>query len=632
MIVLERESIRMASSIDVERPAARAGRHRVPITAFEAVTGGAAILAAAIAVWLTLRADFLAHPGWLAVQKADIILGPVLTGLYWRRRRPASRFGPLLIVVGLLSSAYILQSSSTPWAFSLGVISEGVIYVGTLALILAFPTGRLDGLVERLLIAAGIVGTGFIAVIVMVAPVIGPNGSISGCLEACPENGLFVTANESLALRLIDVNRAIVVVSALVTIVVIVHRFAAGTPPRRRALAIGVPIAVVFLVTQIAYQGSNLLGLDSGAFHTTAQWAIAVGRASLWYGFLLALVAAQLFAGRVLRRLVEESLRRPTLPELEAMLRKPLGDPALQLAFWSPAGWLGGAGSPVTPSPGRVLTTVEHEGRPAVAVVHDPQLAEDPELVHAAGAVALLARENADLEAGWHDALRELSRSRARIAAAADIERHALERDLHDGAQQQLTAILLKLALVRELLDAGSVATARIAEVERDLELTLEELRRLAHGIYPAPLAETGVAGALRSRRAPLGRDDRSPRRRCRAPSLRDRVRGVLLLPRGGAERGEARWTRHSRLDPAPADRARAAFRGARRRSRLRSRRRARRHGPAQPARPRRRARRPPRDPLRAGPRHDDRGRAPDRQDRSERVMRSAPLRAALAG
>ena len=68
-------------------------------------------------VWLTLRADFLAHPGWLAAQKADFILGPVLTGLYWRRRRPHSRFALLLIVVGFLDAPYALQASAEPWAF-----------------------------------------------------------------------------------------------------------------------------------------------------------------------------------------------------------------------------------------------------------------------------------------------------------------------------------------------------------------------------------------------------------------------------------------------------------------------------------------------------------------------------------
>jgi DNA-binding NarL/FixJ family response regulator len=54
------------------------------------------VAAAVAAVWLTLEADFLAYPGWLAAQKADFILGRVLIGMYWLRRRPQSRFGPMI--------------------------------------------------------------------------------------------------------------------------------------------------------------------------------------------------------------------------------------------------------------------------------------------------------------------------------------------------------------------------------------------------------------------------------------------------------------------------------------------------------------------------------------------------------
>ena len=49
------------------------------------------MVAAVGTVWVTLEADFLTYPGWLAVQKADFILGPVFIGLYWLRRRPESR-------------------------------------------------------------------------------------------------------------------------------------------------------------------------------------------------------------------------------------------------------------------------------------------------------------------------------------------------------------------------------------------------------------------------------------------------------------------------------------------------------------------------------------------------------------
>src|SRR5262245_19606711 len=101
-----------------------------------------AAAAAVVAVWMTLRAGFLQYPGWLAVQKADFILGPVGVGLYWRYSRPNSRFGGMLIVLGLLGVVYILESSTTPWLFRTGVLSEVVIHWWTLAVILAFPSGR----------------------------------------------------------------------------------------------------------------------------------------------------------------------------------------------------------------------------------------------------------------------------------------------------------------------------------------------------------------------------------------------------------------------------------------------------------------------------------------------------------
>jgi hypothetical protein len=79
---------------------------------WQVAVGAAALVAAAVAVWVTLEADFLAHPGWLAAQKADFILGPVFVGLYWLRQRPESRFGPLLIGFGAVGAVYILQSSA----------------------------------------------------------------------------------------------------------------------------------------------------------------------------------------------------------------------------------------------------------------------------------------------------------------------------------------------------------------------------------------------------------------------------------------------------------------------------------------------------------------------------------------
>jgi signal transduction histidine kinase len=74
-------------------------------------------------------------------------------------------------------------------------------------------------------------------------------------------------------------------------------------------------------------------------------------------------------------------------------------------------------------------------------MLHDAQLNDDPELLQTAAAVVLLAAENAELDAAWNDALRELRQSRARIVRAGDNERRKLERNLHDGVQQRLVAI-----------------------------------------------------------------------------------------------------------------------------------------------------------------------------------------------
>ena len=60
---------------------------------WERAVAGLAVVGAVAAVWITLRAHFLAHPGWLAAQKADFILGPIGVGLYWRHRRRATTWG-----------------------------------------------------------------------------------------------------------------------------------------------------------------------------------------------------------------------------------------------------------------------------------------------------------------------------------------------------------------------------------------------------------------------------------------------------------------------------------------------------------------------------------------------------------
>jgi signal transduction histidine kinase len=93
--------------------------------------------------------------------------------------------------------------------------------------------------------------------------------------------------------------------------------------------------------------------------------------------------------------------------------------------------------------------------------------------------------------------IEELRVSRARIAESAQQERLRLERNLHDGAQQRLLAIQIKLEAARER--AGGELARELEEVAADASAAVEDLRALAHGLYPAVLHEQGLGVALRS-------------------------------------------------------------------------------------------------------------------------------------
>jgi signal transduction histidine kinase len=94
----------------------------------------------------------------------------------------------------------------------------------------------------------------------------------------------------------------------------------------------------------------------------------------------------------------------------------------------------------------------------------------------------------------------ELQASRARVVAAADSERRRIERNLHDGAQQRLTALAVKLRMVSDLADDDrDLAETLLEEARCEVSDAVRELRDLAHGIYPPLLAESGLPAALSS-------------------------------------------------------------------------------------------------------------------------------------
>jgi signal transduction histidine kinase len=192
-------------------------------------------------------------------------------------------------------------------------------------------------------------------------------------------------------------------------------------------------------------------------------------------------------------------------------LAQSLGDRTLSIAYWLPdrQEFVDERGHPVPlPEPGsdRAWTAVDYEGRRVAAIIHDASLEATPELVQAAAAAASLALDNERLKADLRARVEELRASRVRIVEASNSARRRLERDLHDGAQQQLVAMAVELRLLRSRVGHNPDASALIDRIEANLRSALEELRELARGIHPGILTERGLAPALESlaERAPI--------------------------------------------------------------------------------------------------------------------------------
>jgi signal transduction histidine kinase len=220
-------------------------------------------------------------------------------------------------------------------------------------------------------------------------------------------------------------------------------------------------------------------------------------------------------------RVAETYAGEEVLPRMARILAD--GTAAERAAVWLRAGdqlrtaatWpQSGDGALTLPITGQLLPTIPDTDR-AVPVLHqgellgalsvskrrgesltpiEGKLLED--LAHQAG----LVLKNVGLTADLQRRLEELRGSRQRLVAAQDQERRRLERNLHDGAQQNLVAIKVKLALA-EMMTAKDPRKAKdlITDLKTDTDEALETLRDLAHGIYPPLLAEQGLAAALQS-------------------------------------------------------------------------------------------------------------------------------------
>jgi signal transduction histidine kinase len=477
-----------ASAIALEtRPDVVAARpNRLALWAI--APAGCAVAAFSVLLALTNEAigPELGEPLVIALLADWITLSYVLGGIVVWWCRPDSRFGPLMIIAGFVTFLSTLSWSSNDALFTFGQALDVVAPVVFLHVFLAFPSGRLRGRFERLLV---LIAYGTAIGLELIRMLFGDFG---------PHNLLELVPNARATELLMQVQLVAVSGFCLCGVFVLAARRRRSGPPLRRTLAL---LVDAFALALVMIAALFLSAAFSGPWVAQVRWVtfVTLGLAPL--ALVLGLVGARLARSSVGDLLVEVR-EDPTPAVLQDALARALRDPSLRLVYWLPQfrSWAAIDGRPVElPSinSGRATTLIDRDGVHVAALLHDPALADEPELLDAVTAAAGIAIENGRLHVELNARLEELKGSRARIVDAGQEERKRLERNLHDGAQQRLIALSLELSLLEEQLDGDPDASSRLALARREIAASLEELREVARGIHPAVVSGHGLEVAL---------------------------------------------------------------------------------------------------------------------------------------
>jgi signal transduction histidine kinase len=380
-------------------------------------------------------------------------------GLVASRRRPESRTGLLMAATGF---TWFLGNFASVGVAAVAWAAAHLVYLhrGPLVqLVLAYPSGRPGSRLVR-----GAVAVGYAAAVI--TPIWRSEGA------------------------------TILLAGLLVAVCAREHAQAVGWARRARLIALQ------------AAAGLSLVLAGTTAARLLLPPEAVSGPSLLVYELALCVLAGGLLAGLLVAPwrqtavtdLVVE-LGEARSGTLRGQLSRALGDPSLEIGYWLPDRAVfvdaeGGVLALPDAGLGRSVTIVDREGQPVAVLLHDPAVLEDPGLLEAVTSAAQLAAANARLRAEVQARVEELAASRRRILEAGDEERRRLERRLHEGADARLGQLAVTLRHGQR--SATSEQTReQIAHAKDQLTRTLEELRRLAHGLHPRVLAEHGLADAL---------------------------------------------------------------------------------------------------------------------------------------
>ena len=388
----------------------RLGRHWL-------VSVPAALAAGGMTLALAATSDHSDRPllsGALSVLVGWSFVG---SGLVAWTRRPENRTGALMVAVGFTWFFNALQFADTPLVWTLGQVFGSIFLAAFLHLLVSYPSGTLATRRERLLVRSGYA----IAALAPLAILLFHERPLAGC-EDCPRNALVLSDRPGLANALDVTTDAFAVLVVLAAIGMLAARWRRASFAARRAL---VPVLV-----------SGVLALATvGTGFAVAPFSEPTSRTVLNLA-LLAFVSVPIFfligilRSRLARvgatRLLVETPEAPSLREAQEHVRRALNDPSAQLAYWVPQRetYVDTDGRQIelpAEGDGCAVTPIEYEDRPVAALIHDPALRDEPELLEEVAAAARLGLEKDRLEVELRARLDELERERDFVRTVVNV-------------------------------------------------------------------------------------------------------------------------------------------------------------------------------------------------------------------
>ncbi len=353
-----------------------------------AVSAGALLYAGAVV--LVALAD-LGSPRVAIVIAVLAGLSFTIAGAFAAATRPENRTGAQMLAVGLLWSLGALQVTNTSLTFTVGYLLSGVAFVAFAHLILSYPTGRLyrnDRWLVWAVLALVVAGP-------LLVTLFDPT-PIPAC-DDCPRSAFLVEDSPGLA-RAAGIFLALGAAAIGAAFIVrLVRRYRAATPPLRRVIG---PVYLFTLVSLVALVASSLIATVSASAGFVVDLAALASLALMPVAFVAGVLRIRLARAGIADLAIAIDSGTP----LRAALADALGDPSLELAYWSPEreSWVDEDGrdlqEPIAKG-AKAVTFVEQDGHRVAALIHDRTLGEQQELVDAVAATASLAFEKERLQA-----------------------------------------------------------------------------------------------------------------------------------------------------------------------------------------------------------------------------------------